>query len=146
MKLNNIRKNIKSIGLVLSLVVGFVLISGSNVQAQYQGRNNRQNDRDRYDNNGGNLYKIAIQKGYEDGLKQGLKEARSNRNSNASGHSTFKIASRGYQARHGSKSAFQVAYREGFTRGYNEAFDRYRNDDRNKWNRKNRGNGPSRRN
>jgi flagellar biosynthesis/type III secretory pathway protein FliH len=138
MKLNNLLKNIKSIGLALSLLVGFLLISGSSVHAQYQ---NRQNDRnnDRYDNNGGKMYRMAVQKGYEDGLKKGLKEARSHRNSNAEIDSNYKIASRGYQSRHGNRSDFQVAYREGFVRGYNEAFQRYQDNDHNKWNRNKRG-------
>jgi hypothetical protein len=138
MKLNNLLKNIKNIGLALSLLVGFLLIAGTNVHAQYQGRQNDRNNNDRYDNNGGKMYRFAVQKGYEDGLKKGLKEARSHRNSNAENDSVYKIASRGYQGRHGNKSDFQIAYREGFVRGYNEAFQRYQNDDRNKWDRNRR--------
>src|ERR1044072_1344760 len=129
MKLNNLLKNIKNIGLALSLLVGFLLIAGTNVHAQCQGRQNDRNNNDRYDNNGGKMYRFAVQKGYEDGLKKGLKEARSHRNSNAENDSVYKIASRGYQGRHGNKSDFQIAYREGFVRGYNEAFQRYQNDD-----------------
>jgi flagellar biosynthesis/type III secretory pathway protein FliH len=135
MKSNNLLKNIKNIGLALSLLVGFMLFSGSNAQAQYQRQNDRQNDRqdnDRYDNNGSRMYKMAVQKGYEDGLKQGLREARGNRNSDAEHNAVYGIAGRGYQSRRGNRSDFQIAYREGFTRGYNEAFQRYQNNNRNK--------------
>lgn len=133
MQSNNLIKNIRNIGFALSLLVGFVLISGVNVQAQYRDQNNRQdrND-DRYDNNGGRMYQMAVQNGYQDGLKQGLKDARSNRNSNGQGNSSYRSAGRGYQSRRGSRSAFQGAYREGFMRGYQEAFQRYQENNRNR--------------
>ena len=41
MQSNKVLNNIKGIGLALSLLVGFMLISGMNVQAQYRDQNNK---------------------------------------------------------------------------------------------------------
>lgn len=89
-------------------------------------QSNGQQQGDRYDNRDGNLYRQAIERGYNDGLKQGAADVGKNRRSNAQNAKDYKKAGNGYNSRGGSKSAFQQAYREGFTRGYGEGFDRNR--------------------
>lgn len=137
MKLQN---KIKTLGFALSLLVGFLLLSTVDVQAQY-GRQNRQNDlyedrNDRYENSNSNWYRKAMQQGYQDGFKLGKRDARNGRQTAWRNSGDYRNSNRGYNSRYGGQSAFRRAYQNGFERGYNEAFNRFnrrnnRNNNRN---------------
>ena len=76
----------------------------------------------RYDTNDSLMYRNAVQFGYRDGMSQGGRDARRNRTSNSQGAKYYRNANRGYNSRNGTRLAFQGAYRDGFPRGYDEAF------------------------
>ncbi len=196
MNINNLQQKIRNIGLVLSLVFSFVLLSSVDAKAQYQdpnyypqsrrnddhhknkhkhdkrgngnyNRGNRDNDRDgdydddrddrdddngRYDRNrnnndngyydrngnyhpnnnngnygnnrnGNNIYRIAQQNGYNDGLRKGAEDAREN-HSNPQGTSEYKRATNGYNSSYGNKEQYKQAYRQAFLQGFDEAQNR----------------------
>lgn len=76
----------------------------------------------RYDTNDSLMYRSAVEYGQRDGMSQGRNDARRNRTSNSQGAKHYRNASRGYNSRNGTRPAYQGAYRDGFTRGYDEAF------------------------
>jgi flagellar biosynthesis/type III secretory pathway protein FliH len=120
MKLQN---KIKTLGFALSLLIGFLLFSSIDVQAQYNRQNQDRNDR--YENNSSNWYRKAMQQGYQDGFKLGKRDARSGRQSQWRNSGDYRNSNRGYNSRNGGQSAFRRAYQSGFERGYSEAFNRF---------------------
>lgn len=76
----------------------------------------------RYDTNDSLMYRSTVQYGQRDGASQGRRDARRNRASNCEGARYYQSASRGYNSRNGTRPAYQGAYRDGFTRGYDEGF------------------------
>ncbi len=179
-----IQRKIKNTGLVLSLALGLLMLSGVTANAQYNNdsyrrdqrndqRVNRQNNRrnnqrdNRRDNddsnrnntngyygnntngnNGGyygnngygnNLYQIAQQNGYNDGLRKGQEDAREGHN-NPTGTSEYKSASNGYNSSYGNKNSYKDAYRQaflqGFQNGYNQNYNRNNNGYGNNGNRR----------
>lgn len=129
MNLNNLPRKFKGIAVALSLIFGFILLSGVTVNAQYRDdgnyrRNNRNNG---YYNNGNNgLNQRARQQGFADGVRKGLEDAREGHN-NPTGTSEYKRATNGYNSYYGNKELYKQAYREGFLRGFNEGQSRYYN-------------------
>ncbi len=73
------------------------------------------NDRDQ-------LYRVAQENGYRDGLRQGQDDRNRNRRSDYQNSSEFRDASRGYRSEYGNRDAYRNAYREGFRRGYDEGY------------------------
>ena len=131
----NLQNKIKTLGFALSLLVGFLLLSAFDVQAQ-NNRQNRQNDRyenrnDRYENNNSQWYRKAVQQGYQDGFKLGKQDARGGRQSQWRNSGDYRNSNRGYNSRYGGQSAFRRAYQRGFEQGYNEAFNRFNRRNRN---------------
>src|SRR5574338_212907 len=98
--------------LVFSVALGVGLATRTTVQAQYG----------RY---GYDVYQIARDQGYRDGIDHGAEHAREGRRPDPGSTSHYKDATGGYRSSYGSKDAYKSAYREGFRQGYDEGFRRY---------------------
>lgn len=99
----------------LSVVLG-VSLAASSTQAQYpygQGRY------------GYNVYQIARDQGYRDGVDHGADHARQGKRYDPQSTRHYKDATSGYRSEYGNKDTYKQAYREGFRRGYDEGYQRY---------------------
>ena len=72
-----------------------------------------------YGGNGNDIYRIAQQNGYNDGLRKGAEDAREGHN-NPAGTSLYKNADNGYDRSMGNKEAYRQAYRQAFLQGFAE--------------------------
>lgn len=97
---------------------------------RYDDRDYRRNDRD-YDDYGrggrNDVYRIAQENGYRDGVRQGQDDANRRRRYDYNDDSRYRDASSGYRSEYGNRDAYRNAYREGFRRGYDEGYRRYGN-------------------
>lgn len=108
-------------------------------------RDDRWNDRDgrnwpgrRDDDNYGNnarqeLYRIAQQNGYRDGVRRGQEDRNRNRRSDFDNHREYREAINGYRNEYGARAYYQQAYREGFRSGYDDGYRRVNNGRRFPW-------------
>lgn len=119
MKADKLKRGIGGSVLTLGLLFGLIAISGSTSQAQYR-------NRDGY-GYGQNVYRIAADQGYRDGIERGSKDARDRERFNPDNASQYKKATNGYRSEYGNKDAYKQAYREGFRRGYDAGFRQYNN-------------------
>lgn len=124
MRLNNLLGKVTKISLGLLVTFGFMLFSNTAAQAQYRdyGRNGGY-----YGRNGGygnDIYRIAEQNGYNDGLRKGAEDAREGHN-NPTNTSDYKRATNGYDSRYGNKDGYKQAYRQAFLQGFDEAQRNY---------------------
>jgi hypothetical protein len=72
---------------------------------------------------GGYAYRnIAGQNGYSAGLKRGADDARRGRSYNPNNPSQYRKGDNGYHSEYGNKDAYRAAYRDGFLRGYEQAY------------------------
>jgi hypothetical protein len=67
----------------------------------------------------------AFQNGYRDGLQKGREDGDDNDRYDASRHSWYRSATRGYEDEYGTRAAYQARYREGFEAGYAEGYRTY---------------------
>ena len=114
---------IKKGGIVLSLGLGFMLLSDVEANAQIWRQDNRQeNRRDRREDRRENRQdrRDARAEGYRDGLEEGAEDARARRRSNPQGENSYRSANG-----HNSRQEIQ-AYRTAFIQGYREGYNRYR--------------------
>jgi hypothetical protein len=125
---NKSQNKIKKFGIVLSLVFGFLLLSSVDVQAQYGGYGRD----DRYGTYGGRngrntneMYRVAQDYGYNDGLRRGAEDMRDRDRYNPEKASDYKKATNGYDSYYGNKDEYKRAYRDAFLRGYDDGFNRY---------------------
>ena len=145
MKSNRLHSNIGRAILAFSLLLGIVVVSGSTAQAQYPwGRDRQQDrrdrDRDRRDRDrernrdrdygrggrGGNdIYRVAQNQGYQDGLYTGSNDAQRGQSYDPQRSHFYRNANGGYNSSYGNREAFRQAYRNGFLQGYREGFQRY---------------------
>jgi hypothetical protein len=81
-------------------------------------------DNDRY-NNGrydrNEVYRIAQENGYRDGLQVGQQDRSRNRRHNYDDN-RYRNARAGYRSEYGDQNRYAQAYREGFRRGYDEGY------------------------
>jgi hypothetical protein len=124
-------------------------VLGSDLERTYEGepnyrdrdwdprRNNRASDdnnrgrddnwRGRDDNGRGgrnDIYRIAQQNGYNDGLRSGEEDRSRRRGSDYQRNSRYRDAISGYRSEYGNRDQYRQAYREGFSRGYEEGYRR----------------------
>lgn len=64
----------------------------------------------------------AYQKGFDDGRVKGREDAGDRDSHDPERHAWYRSANRGYHTAHGSMEAYADLYREGFRRGYEEAY------------------------
>jgi hypothetical protein len=103
--------------LIFSLLVGVAFIAGTPAtQAQYRN--------DPY-YGGYNIYQVAQDNGYRDGMEQGSKDGRERDRYRPEESGRYKDATRGYHSEYGNKDAYKQAYRDGFRRGYDQGFRQY---------------------
>lgn len=83
---------------------------------------------DPYYRNGGygqnDIYRIAQDQGYRDGVDQGADHARNGKHYDPEGTHQYKNATTGYRSEYGNKDAYKQAYRDSFRRGYDEGYRR----------------------
>ena len=126
MKTNTIKNTMKGIGLSLFMAVGLVAFSGTEANAQYQDRNNRQDrqdnrQNDRYTNE---LYRAAHLNGFRDGIAKGREDRRDRDRDGAQRSSEYRKATNGYDRRLGNKNTYKQVYRDAFLQGYNQSYNR----------------------
>lgn len=101
------------------------------------GRWNDRNDRDgRWNDRNDSrqeLYRIAQQNGYRDGVRRGQEDRARNRRSDFDNHREFREAINGYRNEYGARAAYQQAYREGFRSGYDAGYRNSNNGRRFPW-------------
>ena len=90
-------------------------------------RNDRNDRNDRWDDRSGGvnrqeIYRIAQQNAYSDGLRHGQDDRRRNRNYNYSDSNDYRNATRGYRSEYGDRETYRQAYRQGFQQGYNDGY------------------------
>jgi|GEM_PF-2065162 len=129
---NNTINKIKKIGILLSLILGFMLISSTETSAQYRdNRNSRRDNRDYNDYYGYNSYgsaaDIARKFGYQDGLNDGGDAAREGDSYHPQNSGDWQKGTNGYESRYGSKGAYKQAYRQAYVEGYNAGYQRRSN-------------------
>ncbi len=95
----------------------------------YYGNNDRNGNYGNNNRYGNNIYRIAQQNGYNDGLRKGAEDARE-RHNNPTGTSEYKRATNGYNSSYGNKNEYRDAYRQAFLQGFNESQSRYYNNGR----------------
>jgi hypothetical protein len=129
----------KRVGLVLTLVFGFMLLSSVSVQAQYRDRDYGRNYPSR--GYGNQIYRVAQDYGYRDGINQGAEDARDRDRYAPDRASNYKKATNGYNSDYRNKEGYKQAYRDAFVRGYDEGYNRYGyNNNRNNRNNRRYGN------
>ncbi len=134
MTLSGLQNKTKKIGAAVALFFAVVFLSSASAQAQYRddrgyGRNGGYNRDGGYGRNGGygsDIFRVAGDNGYQDGLRKGADDAREGHN-NPTGTSEYKHATNGYDRRYGNKDDYKQAYRDGFLQGFDEAQRRYGN-------------------
>lgn len=142
MKSHYLRSKTGRILLALSFLVGVGMVSTASAQnwpynQDPYGRQNRRDDR--YGRGGGNnnMYQIAAQQGYQDGMYTGQNDAAKRQNYNPQRSHFYRNGhgdngSYGNNGRYGGNSyQYQEAYRQGFMQGYNDGYQRYGGNRRN---------------
>ncbi len=89
---------------------------------------------------GADVQRIAFDNGYKEGLEHGEKDARRNRPYSLERNDDFRDADEGYRRSFGDREFYRQTFRDGFARGYREAYDRWsrgryddRDHDRDRW-------------
>jgi hypothetical protein len=81
-----------------------------------------------YGRNGGyggyNVYQIATDRGYQDGLSTGQEDAYRGQNYDPQRSHYYRNGTEGYNSSYGSKGQYKQAYRDGFVRGYQQGYRR----------------------
>lgn len=116
MSSNQFRSGFGGAVLTLALLIGVGSAMSTTALAQHR------NDRDRRYGYGNDIYRIAQDQGYRDGMDHGAEHARDRQSYNPEGTRHYKDATEGYRSSYGNKDAYKQAYRAGFRRGYDEGF------------------------
>jgi hypothetical protein len=72
-----------------------------------------------------NIYQVAQQQGYRDGLYTGSSDAQRGQSYNPQRSHFYKEARSGYNSSYGYRGQYQQAYRQGFLQGYQQGFQQY---------------------
>ena len=125
MYMNNTINTIRKIGIILSLILGFMLISSTETNAQ--NRDSRDYNNYYGYNSYGPAADIARKYGYQDGLNDGADAAREGDRYHPQNSGDWQKGTNGYESRYGSKGAYKQAYRQAYMEGYNAAYQRRNN-------------------
>jgi hypothetical protein len=125
---NNIVCKIKKTAILLSLAIGFVLISDTATTAQNRNyRYNRQNNTyysNEYNNEGN---QVARQYGYEDGFEDGADAGRERDAYHPENSGDWQKGTNGYEDKFGNKRVYKQAYRSAYLQGYRDGYKQYTN-------------------
>jgi hypothetical protein len=128
MRFNDSIKKMVVSTFAIVMLLGFGLVAEANAQGRYN-QDRYGYDRDRDDRNRRfsrqEIYRIAQQLGYQDGLRRGLEARRYNRRSEYDRADEYRSGMRGFRSEYGDRPVFQQGYREGFRRGYLESYRRF---------------------
>lgn len=118
--------------LVFSLLFAIGMVLSTTAQAQNQddrwvrdrdnvNQNRRGRDWDRYGNYGGSaeLRRIALNAGYDEGIKEGRKDRGNGSRTEHRNLSSYERATKGYNRRLGDRELYRRYFREAFEDGYN---------------------------
>jgi hypothetical protein len=139
MRFNNSIKKLAISALAIVMLLGFGQVTEANALGSYDDDDDRREyrrDDDRDDRRGRDrdrdgrhrrysrqeIYRIALQIGYRDGLSRGYEERRFNRRSDYNRSHDYRDGMRGFRSEYGDRIAFQQGYREGFRRGFFESY------------------------
>lgn len=87
-------------------------------------RDRRGDYNDRDGRNRSELYRVAQQNGYNDGLRHGRDDVNRRRSYNLDDSSDYRNATRGYRSEFGNRETYRNAYRDGFRQGYEDGYRR----------------------
>lgn len=122
---NRILGNIKKTAILLSLVVGFVLISDNAAHAQNRyNRNERQYKVYIYEN-GSEGTRAARQYGYEDGFEDGADAGKERDAYHPENSGDWQKGTNGYEDKFGNKKLYKQAYRQAYLQGYKNGYKQY---------------------
>jgi len=122
---NSILCRIKKTAILLSLAIGFVLISDTAAQAQDRYyRNDRHYRVYTYENNSEGT-KAARQYGYEDGYEDGADAGRERDAYHPENSGDWQKGTNGYEDKFGNKSLYKQAYRQAYLQGYKHGYKQY---------------------
>jgi hypothetical protein len=147
MNLKQLRSRITKAIVSVSMLFGIALVVGTTAHAQnypygrdgdYRRdqdrdgdyRRDRDNDRYRRNRNNGyggynNIYRIAQDRGYQDGLYTGESDAQRRQSYDPQRSHYYKNADAGYNSSYGNRNAYKQAYRDAFMQGYDQGYRRY---------------------
>jgi len=77
---------------------------------------------DRYPGAGAPYAGLGFDQGYRDGYEKGREDARDRDSYDPVRHRWYRNGDRGYDRRFGPKDAYKLAYREGFSSGYDRSY------------------------
>lgn len=123
----------------IALLFGIGMVSTASAQVQWpwgqdrdyrrdrnqRDRDYRRDDRNRRGGYGNYGYQAARDRGYQDGLQTGANDGSRRQSYNPQRSHYYRNATYGYDRSYGNKEVYQQAYRDAFTRGYDEGFRRY---------------------
>lgn len=120
--------NIKKTAILLSLILGFVLISNTTTRAQSYAYGNERRSSVTYSNNyESEGMQVARQYGYEDGLQDGADAGRERDAYHPENSGDWQKGTNGYEDRFGNKKAYKQAYRDAYLQGYRDGYKQYTN-------------------
>jgi hypothetical protein len=94
--------------------------NGRDYDDRWDRNRGRDNRGDRYDRQ--DVYRIAQQNGYQDGLRSGQEDRRFNRRSDYRNANEYRNGLSRYRGEYGDRNAYQQGYRDAFRRGYEEGY------------------------
>lgn len=122
---NRILCSIKKTAILLSLALGFVLISDNAAQAQNRyNRNERQYRVYSYES-GNEGIRAARQYGYEDGFEDGADAGRERDAYHPENSGDWQKGTNGYEDKFGNKKLYKQAYRQAYLQGYKQGYKQY---------------------
>jgi hypothetical protein len=77
-----------------------------------------------YGNRGNNIYRMAADRGYQDGIATGQEDAYRGQSYDPQRSHYYKNGTYGYDSSYGNKNAYKQAYRDGFVQGYRQGYSR----------------------
>src|SRR5258705_7668193 len=152
MRLNYLSKKLGGYLMAFFLLFGIASIASTAVQAQYpwgygndqrrdrddryrrdrddRDRDDRYRRDDRYGRGGYNPYQAARQQGYSYGMNVGAADAQRGQSYSPQRSHYWKNGTDGYNSSYGNRGQYRQVFRDAFSQGYREGYQRYAGYDR----------------
>lgn len=128
----NTKERVRQIGLTLSLILGFIVVTGTSADAQWRNDRSRDNDNNRYNNSYRyDSQSVAREHGFRDGMKDGRDAAREGDRFHPQNSGDWQKGTNGYESRYGNKNSYKQAYRDAYLQGYRNGYGDRRSSNRN---------------